>query len=1045
MAGTFATRRDMGRVDEWLTVTQAARFLGVATHTLRDWTSKGVIEASRTVGGHRRYRKADLERFRLARAEGDSLDDVFHRLTELSTLADVSQAVFSSLELEDLLPVVCRTLIETTGCTGAALSYLDAEAGDLVTLWDVDAYSAESGARYTLDDFPMTQRVVAQQEHYLANVGDPAVDPAERGLLESFGGRSVLILPLVYKGETIGIAECYDGARERAYSPRELALARAICDRIAVAVSNSRLYDQLRRQMDDLVLVRDTVEAIGSGQELQETLETIARHLTEAIDVAWCDIYDYDPVRKEVAVVACYQAPWVPPAADWLGTTIEVDRWSDMRRAIELHEASVVHVTDLELTDEMRAEMDRWNEKSTMTVPMVHEGELVGVLDIAESRRRRDFSGHDVHLVEAIAAQAAMVVHKMRLLDQTRRSNRELTLLLDTGEVIASSIDLPEALGKVTEWLTHALGVAWADIYEYDAAKDELDVIAFYQIEGVPSSEGWLGTSIPSDLLSDWHRSIHERQPVAIYADDPALPARDLAEMAKWNERSTLAVPLLYHDEVIGLLDVAESRYDRRFTDDDVRVASALANQLGPAVHNLRVFGAMRRRTEELAAALKISETVTSSCDVDTVLDTVVGTLREALDLSWCEIYDFDRVACRLSLAAHSYLEPLDTGGRSGVYEIGDAPSLTAAIVEKRPFVNYTDDETLSASARAEMERWGDKASLFVPMIYGGDVAGVVYGAETRELRRFTAEDVRLAMLIAAQGAAVIETTRSRARELADREQLARFNRRLESLVEFSAQMRGLVEVDVLVALLGRVVTEALELRGWAVYLYDVDRDCFTVRSDSGEGAGPGHSLSAAELADLIAGAAPISTSFFVARNEGDADGEWHAGDTLFVPLTSEKGQPLGYLEAYDPVDGRLPNEELIRHLEVFAGKAASTLELLRLHAQLEEQATTDGLTGLFNHRHVLERLEGEVAKAKRYGTPLSLLMIDIDDFKPFNDTYGHPQGDKLLREVADILRGGVRQKVDLVARYGGEEFVVLLPSTPAVGARVAAERLRGD
>ena len=161
--------------------------------------------------------------------------------------------------------------------------------------------------------------------------------------------------------------------------------------------------------------------------------------------------------------------------------------------------------------------------------------------------------------------------------------------------------------------------------------------------------------------------------------------------------------------------------------------------------------------------------------------------------------------------------------------------------------------------------------------------------------------------------------------------------------------------------------------------------------------------------------------------------------------MVSEKGQLLGYLEAYDPVDRQLPSEELVRHLEVFAGKAASTLELLRLYGQLEEQATTDGLTGLYNHRHLLQRVEEEVAKARRYGTPVSLLMIDIDDFKPFNDTYGHPQGDKLLQEMADILRAGVRQKVDLVARYGGEEFVVLLPSTPSGGAEVAAERLRED
>jgi two-component system chemotaxis family response regulator WspR len=74
---------------------------------------------------------------------------------------------------------------------------------------------------------------------------------------------------------------------------------------------------------------------------------------------------------------------------------------------------------------------------------------------------------------------------------------------------------------------------------------------------------------------------------------------------------------------------------------------------------------------------------------------------------------------------------------------------------------------------------------------------------------------------------------------------------------------------------------------------------------------------------------------------------------------------------------------------------------------------------------------------------PLSVLMIDIDDFKKFNDTYGHPQGDKLLRGLADILLGNTRQKIDLVARYGGEEFCIVLPATLATAAEATAERLR--
>jgi len=104
--------------------------------------------------------------------------------------------------------------------------------------------------------------------------------------------------------------------------------------------------------------------------------------------------------------------------------------------------------------------------------------------------------------------------------------------------------------------------------------------------------------------------------------------------------------------------------------------------------------------------------------------------------------------------------------------------------------------------------------------------------------------------------------------------------------------------------------------------------------------------------------------------------------------------------------------------------------------------ANTDGLTGLYNHRHLQERLRQEVDRARRYGRPLSLIMADLDHFKAFNDRLGHPRGDQALIEVAHTLRQ-VSRSSDVAARYGGEEFILILPETPAVEAMVVAERTR--
>lgn len=120
--------------------------------------------------------------------------------------------------------------------------------------------------------------------------------------------------------------------------------------------------------------------------------------------------------------------------------------------------------------------------------------------------------------------------------------------------------------------------------------------------------------------------------------------------------------------------------------------------------------------------------------------------------------------------------------------------------------------------------------------------------------------------------------------------------------------------------------------------------------------------------------------------------------------------------------------------------KRAATLT--RDVERLEQLSTTDGLTGLTNHRHFQTRLQAETERARRSNLALSLLMVDVDHFKRFNDRYGHPSGDTALREVARVLSDG-RRINDLVCRYGGEEFAIVLPDTDGDAAEGLAERIR--
>lgn len=161
----------------------------------------------------------------------------------------------------------------------------------------------------------------------------------------------------------------------------------------------------------------------------------------------------------------------------------------------------------------------------------------------------------------------------------------------------------------------------------------------------------------------------------------------------------------------------------------------------------------------------------------------------------------------------------------------------------------------------------------------------------------------------------------------------------------------------------------------------------------------------------------------------------------LAIPLVSRLGQLLGTMVSYYARPHHCTSEEK-QIARLFGMQAAIAIENAYLYEKLRQLSVTDDLTGTYNYRYFRENLELEMARSKRWKRSLSLIMIDIDDFKKYNDFFGHQQGDLVLRAVARTFREGVRVS-DVVARYGGEEFAVILPETDREGGLAIAEKLR--
>ncbi|WP_372682242.1 GGDEF domain-containing protein [Desulfosarcina sp.] len=134
--------------------------------------------------------------------------------------------------------------------------------------------------------------------------------------------------------------------------------------------------------------------------------------------------------------------------------------------------------------------------------------------------------------------------------------------------------------------------------------------------------------------------------------------------------------------------------------------------------------------------------------------------------------------------------------------------------------------------------------------------------------------------------------------------------------------------------------------------------------------------------------------------------------------------------------------EELLLRLKRVLNERRLNQERVQMLEKLRKLSITDGLTQLFNSRHFYNQLKGEIERFNRYGHKLSLLLLDIDNFKDFNDTYGHLEGDKILLHLGRVIKSCLR-KMDSAYRYGGEEFTIILPGTHGEEARTVAERLR--
>jgi diguanylate cyclase (GGDEF)-like protein len=334
------------------------------------------------------------------------------------------------------------------------------------------------------------------------------------------------------------------------------------------------------------------------------------------------------------------------------------------------------------------------------------------------------------------------------------------------------------------------------------------------------------------------------------------------------------------------------------------------------------------------------------------------------------------------------------------------------------------------------------RLKILVPLILLALVIGALAFAAADWMSRALNDLAERAMVLARGGArgdeldqlgAAIDQISS---ELSSRvgELEAERGRFKETLQRYGETLAATHDLNALVGAVLDTAVQATRARGGRLLLYDPERGEAIEQARIGTARG-----SRTDLPMVVAAGIGLEGEALSAHEPRVVQAP---RAMLAVPILREH-QLLGLVTTVDPEDGGFGDDD-IESLSALAVQAGVAIENARLHRVVERQAVTDALTGLANRRQFYEVLGREYERAQRFGTPLSLILLDIDDFKQINDTRGHLAGDAVLHGVAATLAELIRE-IDMAARYGGEEFAILLPQTAQDGAAQLAERLRRE
>ena len=842
---------------------------------------------------------------------------------------------------------------------------------------------------------------------------DPRRSPHADTVFGRGAVRSAIMVPITSGWDVWGAIVLAKGTRN-AFTDRHERLLTTLAGQAALAIRNAHLFEDSQRQVERLAALQHLGLQAGGTLDLDEAYRHLVVQAAETLGARFAFLSLYDERNRELYGQAVYGTD--EGEFKRLRTRIDADAVILYEAVKAFRDRRAVTCEDLEAAPSPCPSLQALPEAScALTVPLIKQGRPIGALTVVRTEAK-PFGESEIATIEAIATQGAVAIENARLHTSMAAQLSQMEAMMSISRRLVGTQDLREIFRVIAETTHDVLGITRCALLTWDA-------------------QGNLAEAFSTGLSEEFAQAIRQQFRAGIggfmgpglnHLVVPDLGSdlrmgRLRAAAATEGLKAGAFIPLRSKGEVLGVLALLHDR-PHDFPADQLHVAEAFAEQASVAAEHTILLAQSERRRDEVVLVNRIVGSVSASLDLTEIMRTAVTELASATGAPRVAIYRLGGSWLRLAAQTGTPALPADLPATTGlvgrVVRSGRAEHLTGPRDDPDDITRSLDATTRAA----------------VPILLDGAAAGVIL-VDGTAAHPVTPQMFELLIALGQQLSVAV-------RNASLYEELRKAHDELQVLYEAAKSVSGTLDLHTLLDSLVSVTCRSFSYDNGTLMLVGQEASDLSVAASYGYS----ESITGMRIPN------GVGITGWVARtgsplmvDDVRQDSRYYRTDErtrseLAVPLIAD-GKVLG---VFNVESSRLAafGQRDLHMLTTLASYAVIAIQNAHLYEHAQRLAITDGLTELFNRRYLYEAMDRVIERGRRDGLPLSLIMLEIDNFKRCNDTYGHQSGDEVLRTVSMLLRRGSRPS-DIVARYGGDEFMVVLPGAGKGPAQETAERLR--